>query len=171
MEENFDNLIDAYSRDIFRFVRAHTRDTSEAEDLTQEVFIRAYKHRERLADIGNVRAWLFQVAVNICRDFARKKQRHPLVYLRDVPDVMSVKAAEDEAEHRETNRNLMNMVLRLPTKFKEVILLYYVEDCSIPQIGWMLQIPASTVKTRLHRARNQLRRIGGDHNDEATRTD
>jgi RNA polymerase sigma-70 factor (ECF subfamily) len=171
LEENFDELIDAFGRDIFRFVRAQTRDTAEAEDLTQEVFVRAYKHRQKLADIGDVKAWLFQITINVCRDFARKKRRHPLVYLRDVPAVMSSKAAEDEAEDRETHRDLLDTVLQLPAKFKEVILLYYVEEYSIAQIACMLQIPEGTVKTRLHRARNQLRRIRGDHNAETTRTD
>lgn len=171
MEGNFEHLIDTYSRDIFRFVRAHTRDRTEAEDLTQEVFLRAYKHQDSLMEIANVKAWLFQVAVNLCRDFTRKRQRHPLVYLRDVPDVGWAQAAEDEAEHRESSRDLMNMVLRLPGKFKDVILLYYIEDCSISEISWMLQLPESTVKTRLYRARNQLRRRGGLTHDEATRID
>jgi len=165
VEGNFECLIDTYSRDVFRFVRAHTRDTAEAEDLTQEVFIRAYKHRDSLAEIANVKAWLFQVAVNLCRDFTRKQQRRLLVYLRDVPDVGWAQAAEDEAEHRESSRDLMNMVLQLPSKFKDVIFLYYIEDCSISEIAWMLQLPESTVKTRLHRARHQLRGRGGFTDD------
>lgn len=172
MDGNFECLIDTYSRDVFRFIRAHTRDTAEAEDLTQEVFLRAYKHRDSLAEIANIKAWLFQVAVNLCRDFTRKHQRHPLVYLRDAPDTEWAQAAEDEVEHRESSRDLMNMVLQLAPKFKDVILLYYIEGYSISEIAWMLQLPESTVKTRLHRARHQLRRRGGGFNDdEATRTD
>jgi RNA polymerase sigma factor (sigma-70 family) len=87
VEDDFDKLIDTYSRDIFRFVRAHTRDEAEAEDLTQEVFVRAYRHRETVFRADNIKAWLFRVAVNLCRDHARQIRRRPLVYLREVPDV------------------------------------------------------------------------------------
>jgi RNA polymerase sigma-70 factor, ECF subfamily len=169
--DDFDKLIDTYSRDIFRFVRAHTRDEAEAEDLTQEVFVRAYRHRETVFRADNIKAWLFRVAVNLCRDHARQIRRRPLVYLREVPDVAASPGVEKMAEERENARALMQMVLRLPVKLKEIVLLYYVEDCSIEEIASMLAIPLSTVKTRLHRARNQLRRIGGAIDDEATRMD
>lgn len=167
MEEFFDSVIESFSIDILRFIRAHTRNLMDAEDLTQEVFLRAYAHQSALQQVHNQKAWLFRVAVNVYRDHARKNRRHPITYLGEVPDVAYVDGPEHLAVDKENAVAVMHLVLQLPEKLKDVVLLHYAEELSITEIAYALKTPVNTVKTRLHRARNLLRERGGTLRDEA----
>ena len=172
MEQNdeiLNHLVRTYGRDILHFVRFYTRNGGDAEDLTQEVFLRAYK------SIGGFRAdcdpktWLLRIAVNVCRNFARWQKRHPGVPMDTVPMAQTSPSAEEQALRRWDEVALLRQVCDLPTKLKEVVLLKYFEDKSIAEIATLLGTLEGTVKVRLLRARAQMRkRQEGAANDDDT---
>jgi RNA polymerase sigma-70 factor (ECF subfamily) len=155
-EQNYDR--------VFRYVRAMVRDTSEAEDLTQETFLRAHRERGTVRDAGALLSWLFRIATHVTLD--RLRQRASLAARRsgldpseiDLPDPKAPsmqQVLEQEQMGACVNRYLEN----IPDAFRAVILLHDVHGLTDPEIASLLDVPLTTVKIRLHRARRQLKAI------------
>ena len=120
------------------------------EDALQEALLKAYRaHGQRQ---GSERAWLHRIVVNSCHDIRRKAwfQREAQVdWLADVPDPSNPYAQADDT--------LTRAVLRLAPKYREPILLHYFQGLKVAEAAQALQLPQSTVLTRLRRARLQLK--------------
>lgn len=152
-----DGLLRAYGRDILHFIRFYTKNNNEAEDLTQEVFIRAYKNIAAFRSDCDAKTWLLKIAVNVCRNFARWQQRHPAFPVDIFPITLISPSAESEVLRRSDEMSIAYQVQELPVKLKEVVLLHYFEDKSINEIAKMLGILEGAVKVRLFRARKLLK--------------
>ncbi|MCX6556252.1 MAG: RNA polymerase sigma factor [Candidatus Aminicenantes bacterium] len=147
---------------VFRYVRGMVRDSAEAEDLTQEAFLRAHRERETVRDPGALLSWLYRVATHVCLDRLRQRARFASresgIDLAAVdppdPDLPSMQQAlEQEQMSACVNRFLAD----IPDAFRSVILLHDMHGVSGPEIAALLALPLSTVKIRLHRARRQLK--------------
>jgi RNA polymerase sigma factor (sigma-70 family) len=177
--EAFAELVGLFSARVFNLALRFTGDRAEAEDLTQEAFLRAYTALPRSKTELPFRPWLLQIAVNLCRDWARRKR--PLSFsdlasdetdgadlydqvqagadglpganrLAD-PDPSPPQAAETQAQLAELRR----AVLGLPPALRLIVTLRYNEALSYEQIGQLLNMPPATVGTSLLRARRRLR--------------
>jgi RNA polymerase sigma-70 factor (ECF subfamily) len=154
-------VFETYHDRIYRYVSSMMQDPVEAEDLTQETFLRAYTRRDTLRDGDALTAWLYQIATNICLDKLRARTRRaPLEADADPeeidlpePDKPSV---QKTVEQREMSECVQMFVARLPDSYRVVLLLHDVHGLTAPEIGQILSVPLSTVKIRLHRARVRL---------------
>lgn len=149
----FDVLFVRHHLAIRRYLHARARDASVAEDLAAETFVRAFAARGRFRDEGHgVRAWLFQIAVNLLRDEvraqARRAQEHGAFHVAD----------DAAAPGLPTDPELTAQLRELPQEQLEVLLLYAWADLSYAEIALAMGIRVGTVRSRLHRARAQLRR-------------
>jgi len=134
------------------------RNASDAEDVVQEAFLRAFKSFEGFRG-GNSRAWLLTIVRNATYDWLRKKQRNDETIQFDeelhLPDEVVWQSEEMIAEQRQVVRQAIE---ELPVGYREVTVLRELEGVSYREIAAILQVPVGTVMSRLARARNQLQR-------------
>ena len=158
-EERINRLIRAYERDLLRLCCVCLRDAYLAEDAVQETFIKAYKGLHAFKGTSSERTWLYRIAINTCRDMRRGGWFR--FVSRDVDlDALQIPSGEEPG----ADSALGEEILRLPRKYREVILLYYYEDMKLAEIAKALGVSAMTVSRRIAKARTLLRDLleGGD---------
>ncbi|WDV47342.1 sigma-70 family RNA polymerase sigma factor [Clostridiaceae bacterium M8S5] len=168
--EEFKNIVDLYKDRIFSMAYSYTKDYVEAQDLTQEIFIKVYKGLNKFKFDSKFSTWLYKVATNVCIDWSKKKR--PKIVNDSHKALSKVKddkiSPQDSILLDEKNIELHEAISELPDKYKSVINLYHFNNISYIQISEVLDIPVKTVETRLYRARRKLREIlnksknGGD---------
>lgn len=149
-----------YSR-VRIFIRSIVREDWIAEDLTQEVFIRAFNHLPSLKDQSRAKPWLFRIAKNLCVDYFRqegydKKRITPLV---DPSELACSHPMGRALEQQEMTECVQNHFQLLPEKLRTVLWLFDVEGFKHKEIADILDIEVNNVKVRLHRARKKMRNI------------
>jgi RNA polymerase sigma-70 factor (ECF subfamily) len=153
-------MIARWEKPLFNFAWRYVRNTADARDLSAEVFVRLYQHRERLVENSNISAWLFTTLVNLCRNRHRWRERHPSVSL-DEPaarePATEAPAPGDAMERRETLEALGAAIDRLPHELKATLLLHHYDHLSYREIGEITGCSERGVETRLYRARQRLR--------------
>ena len=150
-----------YRPAIARYVGKMVRDGAEAEDLTQETFIRAFRQRDTLRDDAALLSWLYQIATHVCVDRLRQrarmqsKQNEQAVEELHVPD-QRTPSALTVAQQGEMSGCVQQYVARLSDEYRAVLLLHDVDGLTSGEISNLLGLPLTTVKMRLHRARRKL---------------
>lgn len=158
----FELLMRRNNRRLFRAVRSILTDNDEAEDVMQEAYVAAFTHLHQFAGRSRFSTWLTRIALH--EALARTKRKKRLTALDDdsgMEESMSstVHGPEQRASDRELGAILEDAVDSLPEPFRAVFVLRTVEQLSVAETSEVLDIPEETVKTRLHRARNQLRHL------------
>ena len=146
------------ARTVFQIALSVVGNTADAEDVSQDAFIRAYVKFGSLKEPQRFRAWVCRiarrVALNRIRSDIRFRKREENIY--DATAVVDVEAA---AEEREFQRRLREAIDRLPQRLREVVLLCGIEELEPSAVAAVLGIPAGTVRSRLHEGRKQLLRM------------
>jgi len=157
-------LFETYHDRIYRYVLGLVKSPAEAEDLTQDTFLRAYRHGDSLRDPEAVRGWLYRIATHVCLD--RLRQRKPQISLDGEegkvgaePSVSEFPSPLEISERKETSACVQRCLDFLPDKYRAVILLHEAHSLTAPEIADLLGVTLTTVKIRLHRARRKLQRI------------
>jgi RNA polymerase sigma-70 factor (ECF subfamily) len=160
--ESFGVLIERYEDKIKRYARKFLRQNQDIEDVVQEVFIKAYINIQGFDPKKKFSPWLYRIAHNEFVNLLRKKEKLPLLFFdADIffPHPVSNQRTDKNAEEEEI-RNLIEKGLgRLPIKYREPLILYYLEDLDYKQISEILRLPISTIGVRLKRAREILKTI------------
>ena len=152
-KEKLSELIDKHERELLHLCCVVLRDLSMAEDAVQETFLKAFRHMDTFRGECSERTWLYRIALNVCRDMRRSKWLRMLDRSVDIDTLqIPVQGASDGSIA------LMQEIMRLPVRQREVIFLFYYQDMTLAEIGSMLGAPVSTVGDRLNRARKQLRK-------------
>jgi RNA polymerase sigma-70 factor (ECF subfamily) len=158
-------LVTRYTAPIYNLAFRLTDDSAEAENIAQETFLRAYIALPRSRTDLAFKPWLFQIAVNLCRDLARKK--HPAAFseLESEAEPAPEESVEDESplpldqiEERELQQALVRAVTALPEIYRAVVTLRYTEELSYEDMAAVLKLPVNTVRTHLFRAKSLLRK-------------
>ena len=150
-----------HSARIGHYVRSLVRDRGEAEDVLQEVMLRAHRSIGELREEEALATWLFRIATHACLDHLRRRARRPSIADGADPDALEapVPAAPDvqtTLEQREMSECVQRFLVALPDDYRAVILLTEIDGLTGPEISSLLGIPLTTVKMRLHRARRLL---------------
>ncbi len=162
--EAFSKIVDAYQARVFGFVRRMVRNEDEAMDVTQEVFIKAFKHMERFDGRSSLRTWLFRIAHNLCIDRARKHDRGltetSLEPSGSDDEPMEFADARWDPERIALSQELAGVVdhavATMSEKLRTVLLLHDKEDMGYDEIARTVDVPVGTVKSRLFLARAHL---------------
>ena len=165
-------LLEEHVPRVYRFALRLTGDRHQAEDLTQETFLRAWRGRKRLRDPDALRLWLFKIAVNVWRDRTRRARRAPRPTDASLDDREgpAVSPVEQAAQHEEAARALA-AIDSLPPRQREVLYLCACEELSIGQIAEVLQVSPEAVKSSLSLARKGMRCKLGDLRPDHYRTE
>lgn len=166
----FEEIVTLFQHRLYQVCYRMLGNAQEAEDISQEAFVRAYINIHTFDQKRKFSTWIFRIATNLCIDRIRKKK--PDYYLdANVPgtdglNMYSQIAAtdelpEDEVERMELQQRIHYEIGRLPDKYRSVIILRYIEELPLQEIGDILELPLGTVKTRVHRGREVLRKQMG----------
>ena len=164
-ETAFVSLMKKYEKQVHAHAFRKTRDFHVAEEITQETFLRVYQNLETLNDPTQFRKWLHAIVDHLCVAWFRKK-RLQIQSLEETDiseietDAYSRYVAEERAKTTdEAQRELVKKLLtRLKERDREVITLHYFEEMTSSEIGTYLGVSENTIKSRLHRARQQLKK-------------
>lgn len=151
-------LVERYHERIYVFMRSMGHDRQTSEDLTQETFMRAWYHIGQLREGKALSAWLFRIAGNVSR-LHRRKHRHPgPVELSDAEPAPDEVDSARRAADRELFAGLHQAVGRLPWKLRQAVVLHYMDQLSIAEAAQAAQVREGTLKSRLNRALEALRK-------------
>lgn len=166
-KDAFAEIVDLYQNRLFQVCYRMLGNRHEAEDIAQEAFVRAYINIHTFDQKRKFSTWLYRIATNLCIDRIRKKK--PDYYLdaevkgTEGLDMYSQIAASDELPEEELMKlelqeRIQYEISRLPDKYRSAIVLKYMEELSLQEISEILDLPLGTVKTRIHRGREALRK-------------
>ncbi len=168
--EAFERLVDKYWRLVISWIRPRVRSVAEAEDVAQESFIRAFRALKSLEDPERFMSWLLRIAKNVAADNARRcrnVQSLDRMCEDGEPPVAAPAVQEDPGDRIDRDEefgSVLREVHRLPEKYRLVVMLRYFEGFSGSEISAILGEPEGTVRNRLFRALDKLRRqIGKSH--------
>ena len=156
-EHAFDILVARHGPRVRRLLRRLTGSSDEAEDLTQEVFIRVYKGASRRRLKTNFRVWLYRITRSVAIDFIRRERTRRRARARRVEPRRPAPEAMAPLLAREFRERLDAALARLPEAFRTAFVLREIEEMSYAEIAAVLRTSEKTVSTRLHRARLRLR--------------
>jgi RNA polymerase sigma-70 factor, ECF subfamily len=157
----FAEIVRQFQRPVYRVAYALTRNASDADDLAQETFVRAYQAIGRFRAGEPLYPWLSRIAVNLTYSLFRRRRRHPETSIEPLVESGRQWAADDDPAERaaesEQHRRLAAAFAGLSHEHQAVLTLRVVEDLSYDDIALTLGVPAGTVMSRLSRARAELR--------------
>ncbi len=174
--EEFESLVRDHKDRIYGYVCRLTNDSPDAEDLTQEVFVRAYQSIHSFRRDAAVDTWLYRIATNLVIDRFRREKRAPrwVSVERDedqaaleLPAVGRYSDPQASAQLGELQRQVRLAVQALPEKLRSVVVLHDLEGLAYDEIARVLGCPLGTIKSRLFNARTALKRklagyLGGE---------
>jgi RNA polymerase sigma-70 factor (ECF subfamily) len=171
----FETLVERHRRRIYRLAYRMTCTHEDADDVMQETFVRAYRNLRRFLLDRPFANWLYTIAVNLCLDRQRKRQRERQVAWEQVEGLQlaaSPAAASPErvAENGELRGRLHGAIGRLPGRQKAAVVLFEVEGMKITEVAELMKCSEGAVKSTLHRARRRLRDDLRDYLEEGSQT-
>ncbi len=167
----FETFVDAFGDRIFGFSIRMCREREDARDVLQDTLLQAYRRLKDVEHPDALKTWLFRVAANACRMKRRKRKFEPdrelsleeltprdgSVGPTEIPDAADLPDAE--AERAEDRQRVQDAIRELPPPYRMVLVLRDIEQFTAPEVAEILDLPLSTVKMRLHRARLKVRDI------------
>ena len=163
----FAELVELYKDKIFHLAYRMLHSRHEAEEIVQETFLRVFTNLDRYDEFQKFSTWIYRIGTNLCIDRLRKRKAtysldaemkdgegtdwySTLPSLEDTPD--------EQVALSETQTEIRKSIDSLPDKYKSVVILRYLQDLSLQEISDVLSMPVTTIKTRLHRGREFLRK-------------
>ncbi len=161
-KELFGEIMERYEKKLLRYGRKFLSSKENIEDLVQEIFIKTYQNLKSFDTDQKFSPWIYRIAHNTFINGMKKNVRSP-IYLPDFDTLVSHPVYEDPI-HAERDRQEMRKVIdkgldQLPDNYKEIIILYYMEELSYKEIADIVRIPIGTVGIRLKRAKDKLKKV------------
>ncbi len=154
-EQEVNRAVERYADMVRRLCMLHLKNAADTEDIFQNVFLKYVLRSMPFESEAHEKAWFIRVTINACKDLLKSFFRSRTVSLDEVVQL----PAETPPDHRE----VLEAVLSLPPKYKDVVYLHYYEGYTAPEISRMLGKNVNTVYTRLNRSKQLLReKLGGD---------
>jgi len=158
----FERLLGLYSTKVFHLAYSMLRNETQAEDMTQEIFLRVWKGLPGYHGGSALSTWIYAIARNTCLTELKKRAARPTVSLYE-PEFENaldhLPALQTNAPESGVAMDINHLLAQLPEKYCQVITLFYLEEKSYEEVAALLEIPLGTVKTFLFRARKQLLQI------------
>lgn len=179
-ESAFEQLVKTYEKPVYNLCLRMCGDRDEAFDLAQETFLKAWHAISLFQGEGKFQTWLMRIASNTCLDYLRKKRRRNLVSLTELDDEsqpIERQIADYEAdpallaERAQDHQAVRDAMDKLPPNDRLILSMRAIQDMSYQEIGEALELQPGTVKSRIARAREKLRRSLDGNFSEKTSSD
>lgn len=169
-EKAYRELLDRYQRPVFSIIFRMIRDREQAEDLAQETFVRVFNHIGRYDPRYKFSSWIFKIATNLTIDWIRRKELKTVsidgsrnAVTSDEMEASAITIVSDDEnpeellEAKELGEEIEQAIGKLRPEYRAAILLRHVEGREYQEIAEIMALPLGTVKTYIHRGRNELR--------------
>jgi RNA polymerase sigma-70 factor (ECF subfamily) len=166
-EAAFRVLVQRYRTRIMNLVCRFINDRDRAEEISQEVFLRVFRNRERYRKTGKFSTWIFTIAVNLTKNEIRSRVRHRGTFSLDALDEESGGQGvsfpdlnplpDEDLNAAEIGRKVAEALGKIPARYREAVVLRDIEGLSYEEVGHILRIPGGTVRSRINRARLMLK--------------
>lgn len=164
--------MELYSDRIIRVVYLIVDDYHLAEEITQEVFVKAYKSINSFRGESSPYTWLYRIALNLTRNALKRKSKVSFLFLNQEEKDVLAEPLEEKVVRLAIRKKIRDCIRMLPLIYREVIVLYYLDDLKISEIARVLQQPEGTVKSKLSRGKERLEEImrkeGLEYGEERT---
>ncbi len=168
----FSLLVDRYKDKVFGLVYRFTNDFGEAQDVSQEVFMKIFKSLHLFEEKSKFSTWVYKICYNVCIDWTRKNKKRIKQLVSEGGDALTRieddTNIEDSYIERQKSAAIRQAIGALPEKYRTVLILFHYQGLTYEEIGEILGMPVKTVETRLYRGRGHLRKrlyqysLGGD---------
>lgn len=160
----FREIVDRYAPVVFHVVRGFVNREDEVEELAQQIFVKTYEKLESFNRESKFSSWLYMIAKNHCRDYAkdirRNNKRFSEMESHDLQSRMAHEVSADrDIEHKEQNALLNRALARINPEYAEAFLMKYRDDMTYEAMASRLDATVSALKVRVHRARKELKEI------------
>lgn len=152
-QERLSYMVEQYQLTILKVCYVYLRNLEDAKDAVQETFLKAYNNLDSFRGECSEKSWLIRIARNICLDMRKSawyRRVDKRIRLEDLPEAHQPDASEDEQQ-------LTYAIMRLPSKLKDAVILYYYQDLPMKEVAEILNITQPSVSNRLSRARKKLK--------------
>jgi len=169
LDRDFSDLYRAHLRDVYSYAYYRIGNHHDAEDLTEQTFLQAYRHFERAqreSDGRPLRPWLIRIAHNLAANYYRDRSRRPLTQLEDATVLSAPHGTEEMVESREEVKEVLAGVSNLPDDRREALIMRFALDMDNREIARALGRSEGATKVLLHRAIRQLQQELKDDSDE-----
>lgn len=155
---DIENLIREYGNDVLRTAYMYVKNIHTAEDIFQDVFIKVNQKLSTFEGNSSIKTWIIRITINTAKDFLKSAYNRRVVPMMEYQENGLVSDSDYEnVENKDTNDMIMEAVLSLPDKYKDVIISVYYNDMTIAEVASYLALPEGTVKSRLSRGRQRLK--------------
>ncbi|WP_256757349.1 RNA polymerase sigma factor [Cohnella sp. WQ 127256] len=152
-------LMTAYGKDVWNYAYSITRKWDLADDIVQEVFIKVFKNMHAFRRDASVKTWLLTITRNTAIDYQRSAFFRKVTLSNTVEDYGERHSTEQDVVESMVVNDIWKMVLELPKKYREVIILYAHHQLSLKEIAQILDVTEGTVKSRMFHARKKLSKL------------
>lgn len=161
--EAFSRLVELYQTRLYNFTFNYLKHPEEAKDVTQDIFVSVYRSLSGLKDVSKFSSWLYQIALNHCRNRYKKLKRTGYFNSQSIDDpesfvqLTSNNSPGDQVERQEVINIVRTTISEMKKQEKEILMLRDMQELSYEEISAILSIPIGTVKSKLNRARTALK--------------
>ncbi|WP_432363253.1 sigma-70 family RNA polymerase sigma factor [Sporosarcina sp. UB5] len=159
-KQTLDEIMKTYGTSILKLSYSYVKNYQVAEEITQEVFLTCYMKLGEFKGDSTLKTWLYRIAINKCKDYL-KSWSYKYTIVTNQLGVFSKKDERNAPERlvllSEGKKQLINSVMNLPIKYREILFLYYFEELTIREISTLLDVNENTLKSRMIKSRELLK--------------
>lgn len=157
---DLESMMRTYGNDVLRTAYMYVKDIHTAEDIFQEVFIKADRNKENFRGESSVKTWLIRITVNACKDYLKSAYNRRVTPLQEFQENALMSENDfDGVERKEIQQEVRKAVMSLPESHRDVVLCVYFQDMTVPEAAKALGLAEGTVKSRLSRAKDKLKQL------------
>lgn len=151
-------LMQKYGSELKRIAYLYVNDQVECEDIIQEVFISCYQNLDQFRNEASYKTWLIRITINKCKDYRKRWSIKNLIFKPAINPLNTSQSIEEEYIQQLNSDEIVEQIASLSGKYKEVLILYYYQEMNMKEISDVLNISVNTVKSRLLRGKDALKR-------------
>lgn len=160
---DLETLMRQYGNDVLRTAYLYVRDFHLAEDIFQDVFWKVNQKVSDFAGESSIKTWIIRITINTCKDYLKSAYSRRVVPMMEYKEeAISSDDSYDRLEKEEADQAVRDTVMELPEKYREIVVCVYFQEMTVTEAARTLNLPEGTVKSRLKRARERLKKaLGG----------
>lgn len=160
LEEKIQSVMKKYGNDVLRTAYYYVKDYQIAEDIFQEVFLKAYKGFSDFKGRSSEKTWLISITINTCKDFLKSSYHQKVVPMFDfMEDTVHTDGNLNNIDKEEERQIVRKALMSLPEPYREILILVYFQEFSVKEAAAAMKIKENTAKSHLKRGREKLKQI------------